>query len=158
MYVSQRWMSDDHQFNALQSNPAIRPKHRETFVERTLPAEVEEQTLILHTVFGPYIVFPLVASLVWLAGLLALIALWVQDGKPQYSRGAAAAVVFISDVGGAHKVRTIQMNPGQTQHWYWFWDWDENRAGADCLCRHSSYSFVASRLVSGSYRYWPKGG
>ena len=26
------------------------------------------------------------------------------DGRPQYSRGASAAIVFISDVGGAHKV------------------------------------------------------
>lgn len=56
------------------------------------------------TVFGPYVVFPLISSLVWMAGLLALIAIWVQEGKPSYSRGEVAAVVFISDVGGAHKV------------------------------------------------------
>jgi hypothetical protein len=54
-------------------------------------------------VFGPYAFFPLVAGLVWLATLLGLMALWVTDGKPRYSRGDAV-VVFISDVGGAHKV------------------------------------------------------
>jgi hypothetical protein len=45
----------------------------------------------------------LIAGCVWLATLLGLMALWVTDGKPRYSRGNAV-VVFISDVGGAHKV------------------------------------------------------
>lgn len=54
--------------------------------------------------YGPYAFFPLIAACVWLATLLGLIAIWVVDGKPQYSRGNAV-VVFISDVGGAHKVR-----------------------------------------------------
>jgi len=57
-------------------------------------------------VYGPYAFFPLIAACVWLANLLGLIAIWVVDGKPRYSRGNAV-VVFISDVGGAHKVGTL---------------------------------------------------
>ena len=53
--------------------------------------------------YGPYAFFPLIAGCVWLANLLGLMAIWVVDGKPRYSRGDAV-VVFISDVGGAHKV------------------------------------------------------
>ena len=53
--------------------------------------------------YGPYAFFPLIAACVWLANLLGLMAIWVVDGKPRYSRGSAV-VVFISDVGGAHKV------------------------------------------------------
>jgi hypothetical protein len=54
-------------------------------------------------VYGPYAFFPLIAACVWLANLLGLMAIWVVDGKPMYSRGNAV-VVFISDVGGSHKV------------------------------------------------------
>jgi hypothetical protein len=54
-------------------------------------------------VYGPYAFFPLIAACVWLANLLGLMAMWVVDGKPRYSRGDAV-VVFISDVGGSHKV------------------------------------------------------
>jgi hypothetical protein len=39
-------------------------------------------------------------------------ALWVTDGKPRYSRGDAV-VVFISDVGGAHKVCHVFYNIGR---------------------------------------------
>lgn len=54
-------------------------------------------------VFGPYIYFPLISGLVWFGGVLALLLLWVTDGKPRY-RGDEASVVFISDVGAVHKV------------------------------------------------------
>ena len=69
-----------------------------------IPAQGESIPADNSLVHGPYVIFPLIASLVWLAGLLALVGLWVTDGRPQYSRGASAAIVFISDVGGAHKV------------------------------------------------------
>lgn len=57
----------------------------------------------LTSVFGPYIFIPLIGGLTWLGGILALLLLWVTDGKPRY-RGDEASVVFISDVGAVHKV------------------------------------------------------
>ena len=56
----------------------------------------------LTTVFGPYVWFPILATLVWLGGILAMLLLWVTAGKPRY-RGDEAAVVYISDVGAVHK-------------------------------------------------------
>lgn len=46
--------------------------------------------------------FPILATLVWFAGILAMLLLWVTDGKPRY-RGDEASTVFISDVGAVHK-------------------------------------------------------
>jgi hypothetical protein len=62
---------------------------------------------------------PLIATLVWLGGLLALIGLWAAAGKPRYKGDEASVVsrrstelalidqVFISDVGAAHKTLFI---------------------------------------------------
>ena len=61
----------------------------------SIPADFE--------VFGPYIFIPLIGGLAWFGGVLALLLLWVTDGKPRY-RGDEASVVFISDVGAVHKV------------------------------------------------------
>jgi hypothetical protein len=58
---------------------------------------------MLTAVYGPYIYFPLIGGLAWCANILALLLLWVTDGKPKY-RGDEASVVFISDVGAVHKV------------------------------------------------------
>jgi hypothetical protein len=62
--------------------------------------------LLTTPVFGPYIYLPLVASLVWLAGILTLLGLWVANGKPRY-RGDEASVVFISDVAAVHQTLFI---------------------------------------------------
>jgi hypothetical protein len=56
----------------------------------------------LTVVFGPYVWFPILTTMVWLGGILALLLLWVTAGKPRY-RGDEAAVVYISDVGAVHK-------------------------------------------------------
>jgi hypothetical protein len=66
----------------------------------------------LDTVFGPYIFFPLISSLTWLGGLLALIAIWARDGKPRY-QDDEASVVFISDVGAAHHVSWLSLTECQ---------------------------------------------
>lgn len=66
------------------------------------PPHLNTRTLTSHLFFGPYVFFPLLATLVWLGGILALLLLWVTNGKPRY-RGDEATVVFISDVGAVHK-------------------------------------------------------
>jgi hypothetical protein len=60
----------------------------------------------LHSVFGPYVFIPIITTLAWLSGLLALMAIWVRDGKPNYAP-KEADVVFISNVAGKHKVRGV---------------------------------------------------
>ncbi|RSH92713.1 hypothetical protein EHS25_008159 [Saitozyma podzolica] len=71
-----------------------------------LPLYLNTRTFTSHLFFGPYIFFPLFAALVWLGGILALLGLWVKDGKPRY-RGDEASVVFISDVGAVHQTLFI---------------------------------------------------
>lgn len=71
-----------------------------------LPLHLNTRTFTSHLFFGPYIFFPIIAGLTWLGGILALLLLWVTDGKPRY-RGDEASVVFISDVGAVHKTLFI---------------------------------------------------
>ena len=94
-----------------------------------------------HTVYGPYVLFPLITALVWLAGLLALLGLWVQSGKPRY-QSDEAMVVFISDVAAAHKVSRASSYSG---------------SGKSTI-RHSSSSSLASLRRSTSSRYLRNGG
>jgi hypothetical protein len=60
------------------------------------PAYLNQRNLLTHFIFGPYVLLPIISSLVWLGGLLALIGLWTSQGKPKY-RGDEASVVFVSD-------------------------------------------------------------
>lgn len=60
------------------------------------PAYLNQRSLLTHFIFGPYVLLPIISSLVWLGGLLALIGLWTSQGKPKY-RGDEASVVFVSD-------------------------------------------------------------
>ncbi|KAK1927747.1 Frag1/DRAM/Sfk1 family-domain-containing protein [Papiliotrema laurentii] len=71
-----------------------------------LPLHLNTRTFTSHLFFGPYIFIPLIGGLTWLGGILALLLLWVTDGKPRY-RGDEASVVFISDVGAVHKTLFI---------------------------------------------------
>ncbi|EIW72868.1 hypothetical protein TREMEDRAFT_25124 [Tremella mesenterica DSM 1558] len=71
-----------------------------------LPHWLNQRTLTSHFLFGPYVFFPLLAAFTWLGGLLALLGLWVHDGKPRYESDEAS-VVFISDTGAAHKTLFI---------------------------------------------------
>lgn len=53
--------------------------------------------------FGSIALIPLVSAVVWFGGLLAMILVWtIADDHRRY-RGDEATVVFISDVGAAHK-------------------------------------------------------
>ena len=63
------------------------------------PIHLNQRTPVAHLFFGPYVFFPVLAMGTWLGGLLALLGLWVQSGKPRYQNDEAS-VVFISDVGG----------------------------------------------------------
>ncbi|WVR05624.1 hypothetical protein IAU60_002646 [Kwoniella sp. DSM 27419] len=65
------------------------------------PLYLNQRTLMSHFFFGPYVLLPIIAALVWLGGILALLALWVHAGKPRYQPDEAS-VVFISDVGAAN--------------------------------------------------------
>jgi hypothetical protein len=60
------------------------------------PAYLNQRNLVSHFFFGPYALLPVISALVWLGGLLALLGLWVSQGKPRY-RGDEASVVFVSD-------------------------------------------------------------
>lgn len=73
------------------------------------PILLNTRTFSSHLFFGPYIYLPLICAFVWLAELLALMALWVSSGKPQYERGEANPV-FISDVGGTYHTLFIIMS------------------------------------------------
>ncbi|WWC68425.1 uncharacterized protein I206_102352 [Kwoniella pini CBS 10737] len=66
------------------------------------PLWLNQNTLTAHIFFGPYVLFPILAALTWLGGILALLGLWVKDGKPRY-QSDEASVVFISDVGATHQ-------------------------------------------------------
>ncbi|WWC60534.1 uncharacterized protein I303_103108 [Kwoniella dejecticola CBS 10117] len=66
------------------------------------PIWLNQNTLTSHLFFGPYVLFPILAALTWLGGILALLGLWVKDGKPRYQPDEAS-VVFISDVGATHQ-------------------------------------------------------
>lgn len=66
------------------------------------PLYLNTRTLTSHLIFGPYVLFPLIAALTWFGGILALLGIWVHDGKPRY-QSDEATVVFISDVGAAHQ-------------------------------------------------------
>lgn len=59
-------------------------------------------------VYGPYVFIPIITTCAWLSGILALLAIWVRDGKPQYA-AKEADVVFISNVAGKHKVSHLPM-------------------------------------------------
>ncbi|KAL7423744.1 hypothetical protein Q5752_001326 [Cryptotrichosporon argae] len=71
-----------------------------------LPYYLNTRTLGSHLFYGPYIYFPLIAGLTWLGGILALLAIWVKQGKPRY-QSDEATVVFISDVGAANQTLFI---------------------------------------------------
>ena len=60
------------------------------------PAYLNQRNILSHFIFGPYVLLPIISSLVWLGGLLAMIGLWTSQGKPRY-RGDEATVVFVSD-------------------------------------------------------------
>lgn len=60
------------------------------------PAYLNQRNIFTHFIFGPYVLLPILSSLVWLGGLLAMIGLWTSQGKPKY-RGDEATVVFVSD-------------------------------------------------------------
>jgi hypothetical protein len=60
------------------------------------PYYLNQRTLFSHFFFGPYVLFPIISGLTWLGGLLALIAIWVKQGKPRY-KSDEATVVFVSD-------------------------------------------------------------
>ncbi|WVQ65159.1 uncharacterized protein L199_003332 [Kwoniella botswanensis] len=70
------------------------------------PLWLNQRTLTSHIFFGPYVLFPILAALTWLGGILALLILWVVAGKPRY-QSDEASVVFISDVGATHQTLFI---------------------------------------------------
>ncbi|ODN78271.1 hypothetical protein L202_03919 [Cryptococcus amylolentus CBS 6039] len=49
-----------------------------------------------------FILLPIGATLVWLSGLTALLALWISQGRPRYDNNVAS-VALISDVGGQNE-------------------------------------------------------
>lgn len=65
------------------------------------PAYLNQRNLFTHFLFGPYVLLPILAGLVWLGGLLALIGIWTAEGKPRYMSDEAT-IVFVSDVGAAN--------------------------------------------------------
>ena len=65
------------------------------------PAYLNQRNIVSHFFFGPYALLPVISALVWLGGLLALLGLWVSQGKPRY-RGDEATVVFVSDGESTH--------------------------------------------------------
>ncbi|WRT65918.1 uncharacterized protein IL334_002869 [Kwoniella shivajii] len=70
------------------------------------PLWLNQRTMTSHFFFGPYVLFPILAAFTWLAGILALLILWVRAGKPRYMSDEAS-VVFISDVGANHQTLFI---------------------------------------------------
>ncbi|WWD04056.1 hypothetical protein V865_002119 [Kwoniella europaea PYCC6329] len=50
---------------------------------------------------GSYIYLPIAAVIVWFFGLIILLFMWIQDGKPRY-RPTQASIAFISSVGAAY--------------------------------------------------------
>ncbi|OCF32767.1 hypothetical protein I317_03728 [Kwoniella heveanensis CBS 569] len=70
------------------------------------PLWLNQRTLTSHFFFGPYVLLPIAAALIWLGGILALLLLWVVAGKPRY-QSDEASVVFISDVGATHQTLFI---------------------------------------------------
>jgi len=74
------------------------------------PIYLDTRTLTSHIFFGPYVWLPIIATLVWLANLLTLMALWARAGKPQYKPDEGSKIVYISDVAAVHKTFFIVMN------------------------------------------------
>ncbi|WWC88108.1 uncharacterized protein L201_003012 [Kwoniella dendrophila CBS 6074] len=66
------------------------------------PIYLNQRSLTSHFFFGPYVLFPILAALIWFGGILALLGLWVHAGKPRY-KSDEASVVFISDVGATYQ-------------------------------------------------------
>ncbi|WVQ85367.1 hypothetical protein IAT38_007532 [Cryptococcus sp. DSM 104549] len=73
---------------------------------KRVPIWLDTRTLVSHLFFGPYVIFPILAALTWLGGILALLLLWVVAGKPRY-KSDEASVVFVSDVGATHQTLFI---------------------------------------------------
>ena len=48
--------------------------------------------------FLGYAWIPLCACLVWLGGVIALLAIWIAEGRPNYVSGEGS-IVYISDIG-----------------------------------------------------------
>lgn len=76
------------------------------------PLYLSTRTLTSHVFFGAHIWIPMAAAFVWLATLLALLGLWVRDGKPQYQADEGSVVVYISDVAGASRSWLRNGTPG----------------------------------------------
>lgn len=55
-----------------------------------------------HYVFLGYAWIPFVSAIVWFGGLVALLAIWTAQGKPQYMSDEGS-IVYISDVGANQK-------------------------------------------------------
>ncbi|RSH85040.1 uncharacterized protein EHS24_006628 [Apiotrichum porosum] len=66
------------------------------------PMYLNTRTFTSHIFYGPYIWLPIICAFAWLSALLALLGIWVHDGKPRY-KSTEAAVVFISDIAAGHK-------------------------------------------------------
>lgn len=79
---------------------------RQKNIDAHRPLYLNQHTFTSHLFFGPYVFFPIISALVWLGGILALLALWVKAGKPRYQPDEPY-VVFISDTGAAHKTLFI---------------------------------------------------
>lgn len=63
------------------------------------PWYLNQRSLGSHLFFGPYVLFPILATLMWWGGLLALIGIWAAQGKPTYEAEESTIVVYVSDVG-----------------------------------------------------------
>ncbi|OCF33375.1 hypothetical protein I317_06984 [Kwoniella heveanensis CBS 569] len=92
------------------AGPQIETKQQDNAGRRTakkkLPWWLNTRTFTSHCLFGWYIYPPLLASLIWIAGLTLLLSLWISSGKPRY-KSDSAGIAFISDVGAAHQTTFI---------------------------------------------------
>ncbi|WVQ79481.1 hypothetical protein IAT38_001580 [Cryptococcus sp. DSM 104549] len=66
------------------------------------PIHLRSGNLFSHFCFGSYVFLPILAAIIWLTGLLTMLAIWVSAGRPRYTSDTAR-VAFISDVGAANE-------------------------------------------------------
>ncbi|KAK6908999.1 hypothetical protein L486_01350 [Kwoniella mangroviensis CBS 10435] len=62
---------------------------------------VKAKRFLANCFVGSYIYLPIAAVIIWFFGLIILLFMWIQDGKPRYNP-TQASIAFISFVGAAY--------------------------------------------------------